>query len=149
VTGAAPAALLALALASAGTPPWGTAVLEDGSAFTLEVAETDAARARGYMGRGEVGPREGMLFVFQEPGRHSFWMKNCLVPLDIVWLDDAFRVVHVAEKQTPCPADGPCPSIVPLRPARYALEFASGTARRHGLRPGSRVDVLRPDGAPW
>ena len=138
-----------LTLAGAGAPPWATAVLEDGSAFTLEVAETDAERARGYMRRAEVGPREGMLFVFQEPGRHSFWMKNCLVPLDIVWLDASFRVVDLAEKQPPCPPEGACPSIVPLRPARYALEFASGTASRHGLRRGSRVDVLRSDGTPW
>ena len=133
----------------AASPPWATAVLEDGSAFTLEIAESEAARARGYMERAQVGPKEGMLFVFQESGWHSFWMKNCRVPLDILWLDGSFRVVHVAAAQPPCPADGPCPSIVPMRPASYALEFASGTARAHGLRPGSRVDVLRPDGTPW
>jgi uncharacterized membrane protein (UPF0127 family) len=123
-------------------------VLPDGAAFTLEIARSDAERARGYMGR-EVGAREGMLFVFEESGRHSFWMKNCVVPLDIVWLDPAFRVVEVAAQQPPCPADGTCPSIVPLRPARYAVELAAGRARAHGLRPGARVEVLRPDGTPW
>jgi uncharacterized membrane protein (UPF0127 family) len=123
-------------------------VVPDGSSFTLEIAESDAQRARGYMGR-EVGPRQGMLFVFQVPERHSFWMKNCVVPLDIVWLDGTFRVVEVAAEQPPCPGEGPCPSIVPMRPARYAMEFAAGAARKHGLRPGARVEVLRPDGTPW
>ena len=87
--------------------------------------------------------------VTDEPGWHSFWMKNCRVPLDILWLDASFRVVHVAAAQPPCPAEGNCPSIVPMRPARYALEFASGTAQAHGLKPGTRVDVLRVDGSPW
>jgi uncharacterized membrane protein (UPF0127 family) len=76
-------------------------------------------------------------------------MKNCRVPLDILWLDGSFRVVHVAAEQPPCPADGPCPSIVPMREARYTLEFAAGTARAHRLGPGSRVDVIRGDGSPW
>jgi uncharacterized membrane protein (UPF0127 family) len=142
-------AVLVLALlAAAPAPRWAAAVLPDGTSFTLEIADTEAARARGYMER-EVGPREGMLFVFEQPGRHSFWMKNCRVPLDILWLDGAFRIVHVAADQPPCPADGPCPSIVPMRPARYTLEFAAGTARAHGLRPGARVDVLRGDGSAW
>jgi uncharacterized membrane protein (UPF0127 family) len=144
------ALLLAPILLATAAPsrPWATAVLADGTSFTLEVADTAAARERGYMER-EVGPREGMLFVFDEPGWHSFWMKNCRVPLDILWLDASFRVVHVAAAQPPCPAEGNCPSIVPMRPARYALEFASGTAQAHGLKPGTRVDVLRVDGSPW
>ena len=141
--------IVALALlATAPAPRWATAVLADGTAFTLEVAATEAARERGYMER-EVGPREGMLFVFDEAGRHSFWMKNCRVPLDILWLDASFRIVHLAAAQPPCPAEGDCPSIVPMRPAHYALEFASGTARAHGLKPGTRVDVLRSDGSSW
>ena len=141
--------IVALALlATAPAPRWATAVLADGTSFTLEVADTEPARERGYMER-EVGPREGMLFVFDQPGRHSFWMKNCRVALDILWLDAGFRIVHVAAAQPPCPADGPCPSIVPMREAAYTLEFAAGTARSHGLRPGTRVDVLRGDGSPW
>ena len=142
-------ALALLLLAAAPSPRWATAVLEDGSEFTLEIAETDAERARGYMQRAQVGPKEGMLFVFAAPARHSFWMKNCLIPLDILWLDEAFRVVHVVPELPPCPEEGPCPSVVPMRPARYALEFASGTAKAHGLKPGSRVSVFKENGAPW
>lgn len=142
--------LLLLGCARAATAgSWATAVLADGSSFTLEIADTPAARARGYMERLEVGPKEGMLFVFEEPGRHAFWMKNCRVALDILWLDASFRVQEVAARQAPCPEDGPCPSVVPMRPARYALELAAGGARAHGLTPGARVDVFRGDGTPW
>lgn len=141
--------LCSCAGAAVGVSGWATAVLADGSSFTLEIADTPAARARGYMERAKVGPKEGMLFVFEEPGRHAFWMKNCRVSLDILWLDASFRVQEVAAWQAPCPEDGPCPSVAPMRPARYALELAAGGARAHGLKPGARVDVFRGDGAPW
>jgi uncharacterized membrane protein (UPF0127 family) len=128
---------------------WATAVLNDGTSFTLEVVDTPAARARGYMERAVVGPKEGMLFVFEEPGRHGFWMKNCRVSLDILWLDASFRVQEVAARQAPCPETGPCPSVVPMRPAHYGLELAAGAAAAHGLAPGARVSVFRGDGSPW
>jgi len=148
------AAACALVLASAavarGTAPpapeWAVAVLPGGAEFMLEVARDDASRARGYMFREKVGPREGMLFVFDESAPHSFWMKNCRVPLDILWLDAAHRIVYMAESLPPCPAEGDCPSTVPTAPARYVLEFAAGTAREQHLKTGDAVVVLDSDG---
>jgi uncharacterized membrane protein (UPF0127 family) len=136
------AASLLQAAPSRQVPSWVTVVLPSGESFGVEVAADDAARARGYMYRREVGPREGMLFWYPEPGRYSFWMKNCLVPLDIVWLDASWRVTHVVERAEPCPRSGPCPSLVPPSEARYILEFAAGTAARHGLSPGALVVVV-------
>jgi hypothetical protein len=133
------------ALGAAGAAPaprWAVAVLPTGHEFALEVAADDASRARGYMGREKVRPREGMIFIFDEDGRHSFWMKDCKVPLDIVWLDGSGRVVWVAANQTPCPATGDCPSIAPSSPARFVLEFAAGTAAAEFLKPGDPVVVL-------
>ena len=124
------------------------AILPNGAAFTLEVAADDESRARGYMFREHVGPREGMLFVFESSGRHGFWMKNCRVALDLVWLDASRRVVQIAENAPPCPADGPCPVVEPMRPARYVLEFAGGTARREGLRVGDTVSLLTDPSKP-
>lgn len=140
-------ALLAVALplvaaARPAVPGWVTAVLPSGASFGLEVAADDETRARGYMFRERVGPREGMLFWYPSSGRYGFWMKNCLVSLDIVWLDGSWRVVHVVENAAPCPASGPCPSLEPPVEARYVLEFAAGTAASHGLTPGSTVVVL-------
>jgi len=143
-----PAIVLAVLLAGCGAgvaapaPRWAVAVLPSGREFTLEVAADDLARQRGYMGREKIGPREGMIFVFDEVGRHSFWMKDCKVALDMVWLDPSLRVVWVAPNRTPCPASGDCPSIAPPSPALYVLEFAAGTVAAEALHPGDAVVVL-------
>lgn len=94
------------------------------------------------MGREKIGPREGMIFVFDDDARHSFWMKDCKVALDMVWLDVNRRVVWVAVDRPPCPAKGDCHSIVPPFTARYVLEFAAGTVAAESLKPGDAVVVL-------
>ena len=136
--------MIAIALLPAllAAPSFAVGVLPSGAEFTLEIAADPESRATGYMFRDHVGPREGMLFLFEEPARHSMWMKNCRVSLDLIWLDASRRIVHLAESQPPCPADGPCPIIEPMRPARYVLELAGGTARREGLRLGDAVTLL-------
>jgi uncharacterized membrane protein (UPF0127 family) len=127
---------------AAPAPRWAVAVLPNGHEFSLEVAADDISRARGYMGREKIGPREGMIFIFEQDERHSFWMKDCKVALDMVWLDVSGRVVWVAARQPPCPPSGDCPSIVPPSPARYVLEFAAGTASAQALKAGDTVVVL-------
>lgn len=143
---AAAFSLLSLALAAAGgagsAPAWAVAVMPSGHEFSLEVAADDASRARGYMGRERIGPREGMLFIFDADERHSFWMKDCKTSLDMVWLDARLRVVWVAPRQAPCPDAGECPSVAPPSPARYVLEFAAGTAEAEGLHAGTSIVVI-------
>jgi uncharacterized membrane protein (UPF0127 family) len=65
-------------------------------------------------------------------------MKNTLIPLDIVFLDEKGAVVDISADATPCRAD-PCPHYTPSRPAIAVLELAAGTAARHGLEPGSLI----------
>ena len=130
------------AATAAPAPRWAVAVLPSGHEFALEVAADDLARQRGYMGREKIGPRDGMIFVFDDNGRHSFWMKDCKVALDMVWLDVNLRVVWTAVNRTPCPANGECPSIAPPFPARYVLEFAAGTVTAESLHAGDAVVVL-------
>ena len=81
-----------------------------------------------------------MLFLFREDGFHSFWMKNCQVPLDILWLDEDLKLVHLETAVPPCRKD-PCPSYASLRKARYVLEVQAGTAQRTGLRIGDPIQV--------
>ena len=138
-------AILAVAMtpARAGSPAkWAAAVLPSGEEFSLEVVTESRERALGYMFREQVGPTDGMLFIFDTVERHGFWMKNCKVALDIVWLDDRFAVLEVARDQQPCLPGSPCPTVTPLKPARYVLEVAAGNAPRHGLKPGARVIIL-------
>lgn len=118
------------------------AVFPSGAGFTLEIADNSESRARGYMFRERIGVHEGMLFVFEEDDLHGFWMKNCKVALDIIWLDAGLRVVDIAHEREPCPDDGECWQILPMRAARYVLEVAAGTARREGLRRGDQLVLL-------
>jgi uncharacterized membrane protein (UPF0127 family) len=79
-----------------------------------------------------------MIFLFPRNGDYPFWMKNTLIPLDIIWIDDQKRIVHVDHRVPPCKAD-PCPSYPPGAIARYVLEVAGGVAVRHGLANGQTL----------
>jgi uncharacterized membrane protein (UPF0127 family) len=113
----------------------------DGSSIMAELARTDEERARGLMFRERIRPDEGMLFVFEEEGLHSFWMKNTLVPLDILWLGRDRRIIHIAADVPPCKSD-PCPTYGPDIPASFVLELKAGEARARGLKPGDRLEFV-------
>jgi uncharacterized membrane protein (UPF0127 family) len=140
--------LLLFAMWAQAAPRWAVAVFPSGEEFSLEVAADADARAYGYMFRDTIAPNEGMLFVFDRPGPYTFWMKNCKVALDIVWLDEDLRVVDIAHDRQPCPEDGECPSVGPMKVARYVIEVAAGTARREGLERGDRVTILSEPALP-
>lgn len=129
--------------------PRGDVVFPDQARVSVEIAATPEARQRGLMYRTALGQDEGMVFVFDEPGAHAFWMKNTLIPLDMIWLDAARRVVHVAHSVPPCRSD-PCPSYPPAADnALYVIEVASGVARRHALKVGDVLEFrgITPPGA--
>lgn len=115
--------------------------LPNGAVYTVEVPRNQVDRERGLMFRRRLPDRTGMLFVFPSRDRHAIWMKNCLIPLDLIWLDDARRVVAVLPDTPPCPKD-PCPIYQPDAAGRYVLELAGGAAKREGVKVGS---VLRFD----
>jgi uncharacterized membrane protein (UPF0127 family) len=143
------AGLLALAILLAVLPPYSddghilqnqSRVCFGSECFTVELALTPEQQSRGLMGRESLGPDKGMLFVFQEEGPHPFWMKNTLIPLDMVWMDSQGIVVFLAQDVQPCKAD-PCPAVNPSRNARYVLEVNGGTAERIGLEEGERAII--------
>ena len=108
----------------------------------VEIAETPGTRRTGLMHRRRLPPDAGMAFLFETPTVYSFWMKNTLIPLDIIWIDKQKRVAHVKTNVPPCKAE-PCPSYPPNVPARYVLEVSGGVAAQHGLKAG---DPLRIEG---
>jgi uncharacterized membrane protein (UPF0127 family) len=140
------AALAVPLLAEPATPSWAVAILPGGGEFTLEVAADPESQARGYMFREKVGPREGLLFTFDETGRHSIWMKNCKVALDVLWLDPGYRVVHIEHGLPPCPDEGECLGTAPLLPSRYVIELAAGSAKAQGVRVGDGIVILHSTG---
>ncbi|MFN8545078.1 MAG: DUF192 domain-containing protein [Candidatus Binatia bacterium] len=104
----------------------------------LEVAATDEARARGLMYRTDLADGHGMLFVFPTAAVHDFWMKNTLIPLDMIWIGADRRIVGIRAATTPL-------STTPIgigAPALYVLEVPGGFAARHGIAPGNEI-VLR------
>lgn len=121
----------------------GTVYLPDGRSLSVEVADTPAKQARGYMFRSSVAEGEGMVFLMDSFDIHPFWMKNCLIPLDIIWLDEDWRIVHIAESVPPCKKD-PCPSFTPMQKSRYVLEVAAGQSRKLGLEQGERIRYEAP-----
>ncbi len=121
------------------------AVCPDGTRLILELAVTPEEHQKGLMFRPFLAKNHGMLFLFDADGIPSFWMKNTLIPLDMVFLNDAGRIVSVAADVPPCAAD-PCPQYRPTGPSRAVLEVAAGTAKAHHLTPGTKITFERvPD----
>jgi len=116
-----------------------------GRIVAAEIADTPQRVAVGYMYRTEVGDGEGMIFVFPRPDAHPFWMKNTLVPLDMIWMDEMFNVLHIQPSAPPCKAD-PCVSYGPPRKVAYVLEVRGGAAAREGLKVGDRLGIVFPGG---
>ena len=115
-----------------------------GRRFAAEIADTPLRQARGYMRRAEIGPDEAMVFVFEAPGVRTFWMKNVVVPLDMIWMDETFRIVHIDHAVPPCRVD-PCPSYGTIRATRYVLEVAGGIARSEELAVGDKLQITFPE----
>lgn len=103
--------------------------------FVVELALTDEQRARGLMFRESLADDAGMLFLYERDRPRSMWMKNTLIPLDMLFIDRRGRVIRIAERTTPLSER----SISSGRPARAVLELAGGTAERLGIRVGDRV----------
>jgi len=117
-------------------------VLPSGSAYSVEVARTPEEQAQGLMFRESLPERTGMLFLFSDNAVHRFWMKNTMIPLDMIWMDGGGKVLFVSAQTPPCRAD-PCPSYGPETPAAKVLEIVGGKASREKIVVGS---VLRFEG---
>ena len=103
--------------------------------FTVEIADTDQARERGLMFRKHLAGGEGMLFDFKTPQPVAFWMKNTLIPLDMLFIAPDGRVVSIARRATPM-------SETPIASGGEVLgvlEIRGGRAAEIGVRPGDRV----------
>ncbi len=109
-----------------------------GKKFTAEVAVTQQEKAKGLMERAHLPQDRCMVFLYDQDDYHPIWMKNCLIALDVAWLDAQGKVVEFLEKVPPCSpmlGDG-CPTYGGTVPGRYFVEFASGTFKRIGLKKG-------------
>ena len=115
--------------------------------FRVEVVDEDAERARGLMFRESLPRFGGMLFVYDRPQPVSFWMKNTLIPLDMLFFDAAGRLVRVAENAVP----GDLTAIPGGDAIQFVLEINGGAARALGIAPGAelRHPAVDPSAAAW
>ena len=105
----------------------------------VEIVDTDDTRMRGLQSRPFLETGQGMLFIFPSMEKHSFWMKNTLIPLDMIWMDHARRVVYIEENAKPCKI-APCPRYNPPEDALYVLEINANTASALGITRGSVLE---------
>ncbi|OGM90161.1 hypothetical protein A3J77_00705 [Candidatus Wolfebacteria bacterium RBG_13_41_7] len=106
--------------------------------FSAEIASSSALM-KGLMFRKNLDENGGMLFIFSNEGKHAFWMKNTLIPLDIIWINTSKEIVHIAENVQPCEAFY-CPSVSPEKSAKYVLEINGGKAKKAGLKIGDKAE---------
>jgi hypothetical protein len=116
-----------------------------GSTIQAEIADTPFKRATGLMYRDHLKKNYGMLFVFGQPHAWSFWMKNTKIALDLIWLDDNKRVVHIERNVPVCTkTDDSCPQYRPnSEDAVFVLEIAGGTADSYKIEKGSTLLFTR------
>jgi uncharacterized membrane protein (UPF0127 family) len=115
----------------------------DGDSITAELAITPEERAMGLMYRKKMGFDQGMLFIFDIEDFHAFWMKNMVIPLDFVWLDEEKRIVHIEQNVPPCKQD-PCPTYTSKVPAVFVLELKAGSVKKRKLKMFDRLDFVLP-----
>jgi hypothetical protein len=135
--------LAALLLASLASATAAQGVPQDLPAITLTagmhniraaVAQTDEQLTTGLMYRRQMAQHEGMLFVYGQPARRCFWMKNTILPLSIAFLADDGTVVNIEDMQ-PQTLDSHCST----QPVRYALEMNQGWFAKRAIKPGSKL----------
>jgi uncharacterized protein len=107
----------------------------------VEVADSEDERAHGLMGRADLAPNAGMVFLFPADTRGAFWMKNTLIPLSIAFYDDDGRILRILDME-PCRKD-PCPVYEPGVAYRAALEVNRGAFERWNVQEGDRVRLKR------
>ncbi|MDP2934079.1 MAG: DUF192 domain-containing protein [bacterium] len=110
--------------------------------IAVEVAGTEQVRQLGLSGREDLKRGEGMLFVFELPDYHVFWMKNMNFPLDIVWIGGG----NIVDIKSNLAAEGENPANFyrPARPADYALELNGGEVGEYGWEIGDKVEIKLP-----
>lgn len=139
--------LIAAALAACGpagppAPPFLAIEAKDATQLIrVEIADTDASRERGLMGRTSLDDDAGMLFVWPDDTASAFWMKDTPLRLSVAFISAGGEVVRMFDME-PCAAD-PCPIYDPHITYRMALEVRQGALERRGVRVGDRARLVR------
>lgn len=146
-----PLPLLLLLLLPAGTvfaqESICTVTFQGGATYQCEIADDFIERAIGLKNHAELPAGTGMIFIYQPPSRTSFWMPPSMkFPLDIVFLDDQKRIVHLVENAAPCtdPRGLDCPGFSPEFAVSFVVEIPAGEIEKHAFEIGQQVSFVVP-----
>jgi uncharacterized membrane protein (UPF0127 family) len=114
-------------------------VVINGQRITVELANTPEMQTRGLSGRWFLGKNRGMLFVFNDYSRRSFWMKDMNFPLDIIWIRNG--IIIDLSKNLPPEGEKPAKIYQPIDPVNDVLEVQAGFADQNGLKIGDKVEI--------
>jgi uncharacterized membrane protein (UPF0127 family) len=106
--------------------------------WTVEIADTDNERSLGLSGRESMADDAGMLFIYGQPKPMSFWMKGCLIDLDIAFIDSSGKIIDIQTMEAPAQGERP-KSYTSIGPAQFVLETAAGAFERRGITEGDTV----------
>lgn len=109
--------------------------------FRVQIADEPDERRLGLSGQPALANDEGMLFIFDEPDFHGIWMKNMNFSIDILWIDENQRVVHIEEQISP--STYPDETFTPSVEAKYVLEIYTGQVDAQDINLGDAVDIKR------
>jgi len=132
----------AASLAACSARATGPSVELKGQRFDVEIADTEPARERGLMFRESMPADHGMLFLFDDNAVRTFWMKNCRMPLDILYFDEKYKLVSVQQRVPACRSE-PCPVYPSDGAAKYVLELNAGVADKLDVKPGDAIKLSR------
>ncbi|HZU24555.1 MAG TPA: DUF192 domain-containing protein [Bryobacteraceae bacterium] len=115
--------------------------LPNGKVIHAELAIDPAMMQRGLMFRKSLAPDRGMLFIHEKQGRWQYYMFQCYISLDMIWMDNDHRIVEISADTPPCRSDvaSECPVYGGHADARYVLELAAGEAKKNGLKTGDQL----------
>jgi uncharacterized membrane protein (UPF0127 family) len=119
-----------------------------GQRYEVEIAANDADRARGLMFRDSMQADHGMLFIHDAEEPLAYWMKNTKIPLDILYFDNARKLVAQQRDVPPCSLGDQCPPYPSNVPARYVLELNAGQAEKLKLQDGAEMTFSKNIPAP-
>lgn len=110
--------------------------------INADVMDNQAERSLGLMFRESLKEGNGMLFIFDNSDRYSFWMKNVKFPIDIIFVNEDKQIVHIYKSVPPC-SEEPCEHYTPALPAKYVVEVVAGFSDKYNVEIGQEVEISK------
>ncbi len=133
-------AVFLIIIAGLSTVNYKAKVIVKNKLYIVEVANTTYFLEKGLSGHPPLKNDEGMFFVFQKPDKYGFWMKDMLFPIDIIWIDKDFKIIHIEKSVSP----GTYPKVFyPEADSLYVLEVSADEAEKLNLKAGDAIQFLQ------